>query len=40
MSEGTRDDHVKHYGPWAWAAGIAFGVAMMAFMFYLADGFL
>ncbi|NBT39530.1 MAG: hypothetical protein EBT20_03610 [Alphaproteobacteria bacterium] len=40
MSDGTRDDHVNYYGPWAWLAGLAFGAGLMALMFYVADGFL
>ena len=39
MSSESRDDQVHSYGIWAWVVGLSFGVAIIWFMFHLADGF-
>jgi len=39
MSESTRVDNVKTYGPFAVIAGLALSAGLIWFMFALADGF-
>ena len=39
MSESTRVDNVKTYGPYAVIAGLALSAGLIWFMFALADGF-
>lgn len=39
MSESTRVDNVKTYGPFAVIGGLALSAGLIWFMFALADGF-
>lgn len=32
------DSEARHFGPWAWIAGLALGGVLIALLFGLADG--